>query len=160
VGGVLTPRQREIIERFGRHCHAWAAGVQGPRTLAHQDLRLDNLLWAPPEVWLVDWQTLGWTTPAWDLAFFLGSALEPELRRRIERPLLHSYLEALQARGVMHWTFETAFWEHRRLSGAVLLAMVAAIAFVKPTARGFEMFASILRRGAQQALDHDLLSFL
>ncbi|CCW10281.1 hypothetical protein EBESD8_8090 [Rhodococcus aetherivorans] len=38
--------------------------------------------------------------------------------------------------------------------------MVAALAFVQPTARGFEMFASLIHRGAQQALDHDLLSFI
>jgi hypothetical protein len=160
VGGLLNTRQREIIEKFGRHCRDWAAGVTGPRTLAHQDLRLDNLLWARPQVWLVDWQTLGWTTPAWDLSFFLGSALEPEVRRQVETPLLRAHVQALHERGVANWDLDTATLEHRRLSGAVLLAMVAALAFVQPTARGFDMFASILRRGAQQALDHDLLSFV
>jgi hypothetical protein len=160
VGGSLNAKQREVIERFGRRCHEWASGVSGPRTLVHQDLRLDNLLWSDRRVWLVDWQTLGWTSPAWDLSFFLGSALEPEARRHIESDLLRALVESLEQHGVKDWDLDTALREHHRLSGAILLAMVAALAFVQPTARGFDMFASILRRGAEQALDHDLLSFV
>jgi hypothetical protein len=75
------------------------------------------------------------------------------------RPL-RAHVEGLEQRGVKGWDLDTAFREHRRPTGAVLMAMVAALAFVQATARGFDMFASILRRGAQQALDHDLLSFL
>lgn len=160
VEGQLDRRQREVIQRFGEGCASWAAGITGPRTLVHQDLRLDNLLWGGPGAWIVDWQTLAWASPAWDLAFFLGTALEPDVRRRVERPLLEAHVQALEQRGVRGWDSATAEREHRRLSGSVLLAMVAALAFVAPTARGFAMFASILRRGAQQALDHDLLSFV
>jgi hypothetical protein len=77
----------------------------------------------------------------------------------MEEPLLAAHVEALAERGVRDWDLDVAVREHRRLSGSVLLAMVAALAFVQPTARGFDMFASLIRRGAQQALDHDLLSF-
>jgi len=148
-----------ILERFGTRVRGWAAGITGPRTLVHQDLRLDNLLWDGHRAWLIDWQTLAWTSPAWDLAFFLGTALEPSVRRQVEGQLLAEHVAALRRHGVVGWDYGTAWREHRRLSGSVLLSMVAALAFVKPTDRGYDMFAHLLRRGAQQAIDHDLLSF-
>lgn len=159
VGSGLDREQREMVLRFGDRVLEWAATVTGPRTLVHQDLRLDNLLWGEGGAWLVDWQTLAWTTPAWDLAFYLGSALEPEARRGVERELVQRHVDALQARGVVGWDRETAWREHRRLSGSVLLAMVAALGFVQPTDRGFRMFASLVERGAQLAIDHDVLAF-
>ncbi|KRF21123.1 hypothetical protein ASG90_01575 [Nocardioides sp. Soil797] len=159
VGAGLDAAQREMVLRFGEKVLDWAATVTGPRTLVHQDLRLDNLLWGEGGAWLVDWQTLAWTTPAWDLAFYLGSALEPEPRRQIERELVQRHVDALHERGVRGWSHEAAWVEHRRLSGSVLLAMVAALGFVQPTERGFTMFASLVQRGAQLAIDHDVLSF-
>lgn len=159
VGAGLDPAQREMVHRFGSRVLDWAATVTGPRTLVHQDLRLDNLLWGKDGAWLVDWQTLAWTTPAWDLAFYLGSALDPEPRRRVEHELVQRHVDALHERGVHGWHHETAWQEHRRLSGSVLLAMVAALGFVQPTERGFTMFASLVQRGAQLAIDHDVLAF-
>lgn len=159
VGAGLDAMQRRIVERFGEVIVDWAATVTGPRTLVHQDLRLDNLLWGEQGAWLVDWQTLAWTTPAWDPAFYLGSALDPEARRPVERELVRRHVEALHERGITDWDHQTAWTEHRRLSGSVLLAMVAALGFVQPTERGFAMFASLVQRGAQLALDHDVLAF-
>lgn len=161
VGAGLDPAQRELINRFGDDCRAWATTITGPRTLVHQDLRLDNLLWNPGSgAVLIDWQTLAFTSPAWDPAFFLGTALPPESRRSVERDLISRHVDALAARGVSGWGGELAWTEHRRLSGSVLLAMIAALAFVVPTDRGFAMFASLIDRGARQALDLDLLEFL
>ncbi|TVT17977.1 phosphotransferase [Amycolatopsis acidiphila] len=160
VGDLLDSRQREVVERFGAVCVDWAAGIIGPRTLVHQDLRLDNLLWSGTGAWLVDWQTLAWTTPAWDPSFLIGSALPPEVRRSTERRLVEAHVAALAERGVTGWSVDTAWQEHRRLSGSVLLAMVPAMAYVRPTSRGFDMFASLLSRGAQHAIDHDVLSFV
>lgn len=159
VGAGLDPAQREMVLRFGGQVLEWAATVTGPRTLVHQDLRLDNLLWGRDGAWLVDWQTLAWTTPAWDLSFYLGSALDPEPRRQVERDLVERHVDSLHERGVTDWDHETAWREHRRLSGSVLLAMVAALGFVQPTERGFTMFASLVQRGAQLAIDHEVLAF-
>lgn len=161
VGAGLDQNLRELIELFGEHCIDWAASISGPQTLTHQDLRLDNLLWSDESgAVLIDWQTLAFTTPAWDPAFFLGTALRPEDRREVERGLIRSHVDNLAERGISDWGFDTAWTEHRRLSGSVLLAMVAALAFVAPTDRGFDMFASLIVRGAQQAVDLDLREFL
>lgn len=156
---ALAPEEIEIVETFGERCVDWAKGIQGPSTLVHQDLRLDNLLHGSDGAWLIDWQTLAWGSPAWDPAFLLGSALEPVDRRAIERDRVASQVRALAARGV-DWEFDFAWTEYRRHSGAVLLGMVPAMAFVEPTERGFEMFRSLIARGARQALDLNLTDFL
>ncbi|MFF0710389.1 phosphotransferase family protein [Gordonia sputi] len=161
VGAGLDAPQRHLVERFGQRLREWAAGIAGPRTLVHQDLRLDNLLWSDADgAVLIDWQTLAFTSPAWDPAFLLGTALPPEQRRQTERGLIAGHSDALAARGITGWPPERAWTEHRRLSGSVLLAMIAALAFVAPTERGFAMFASLIDRGTRQALDLDLLEFL
>ncbi|MCE4266305.1 phosphotransferase family protein [Rhodococcus globerulus] len=161
VSAGLSRRQRDLIVTFGESCVRWAATIEGPRTLAHQDLRLDNLLWSPSRgAFLIDWQTLAFTSPAWDTAFFLGTALPPEPRRSMQRDLLTRHVATLAERGVDDWPLDRAWTEHRRLTGSVLLAMIAAMAYVTPTPRGFEMFASLIDRGTQQALDLDLNEFL
>ncbi|MGW9551896.1 phosphotransferase [Citricoccus zhacaiensis] len=162
VGAGLDRFQRDLIARFGKKCLDWAASIGGPRTLSHQDLRLDNLLWSDDQAqaFLIDWQTLAFTTPAWDPAFFLGTALPPDLRREAERGLMSRMVDDLSALGVQDWSVETAWTEYRRMSGSVILAMVAALGFVVPTDRGFSMFASLIDRGTRQALDLDLIEFL
>lgn len=161
VGGGLTQSQRRLIGRFGDTCRSWAASVTGPRTLTHQDLRLDNLLWSSTDgATVVDWQTLAFTSPAWDPAFLLGTALDPAQRRAVERETVAHHVDALAARGVVGWDIDRAWTEHRRLSGSVLLAMIAALAYVAPTSRGFEMFASLIARGVEQAHDLELIEFL
>lgn len=161
VGAGLDRQQRELVTRFGQRTREWAATITGPRTLVHQDLRLDNLLWSDSGgAVLVDWQTLAFASPAWDPAFFLGTALPPELRKQVERDLVMRHTDALAARGIADWGQERSWTEYRRLSGSALLAMVAAVGFVAPTERGFRMFASLIERGSQQALDLNLLEFL
>ncbi|MBY4575635.1 hypothetical protein ACN94_18940 [Gordonia paraffinivorans] len=161
VGSGLDRAQRELIVRFGQRTREWAATIDGPRTLVHQDLRLDNLLWSDRGgAVLIDWQTLAFASPAWDPAFYLGTALPPDLRRDAERKLVERHADALAARGISDWDRERAWTEYRRLSGAALLAMIAAMGFVAPTQRGFKMFASLIDRGAHQALDLNLLEFL
>lgn len=153
----LTPEQAAMVETFGPRCREWAAGITGPRTLVHQDLRLDNLLWGDDGAWLVDWQTLAWGPPAYDLAFLIGSALDPADRRDVERRLVEEHAAALAVRGV-DWA--DPWGDYRRLSGSVLLGLVPAMAFVAPTERGFAMFGSLIGRGAQQAIDLALTDYL
>lgn len=161
IAPALTDDQRDMVEWFGPRVVEWAAGIEGPRTLVHQDLRLDNLLWDEQarEAWIVDWQTLSWGPPAWDLAFLMGSALEPADRRTLERPAVEAHVAALAERHV-DWPLADAWSAYCRLSGAVLLGMVPAMAFIVPTPRGFDMFRSLLARGAQQAIDLNLPDYL
>lgn len=160
----LDRAQVDVVERLGRHCVEWAAGVTGPRTLVHQDLRLDNLLYGrchdKDMAWLVDWQTLGFGSPAWDPAFLLGTALPAAQRREIEHGEIRAHREQLHTHGIDDWDDATWWQEYRRLSLSAVLAMVPAVAYVQSTARGFAMFAELIERGTRQVLDLDALEFL
>ena len=75
------------------------ASGSSPRTPVHSDYRLDNMLFAAGgadrPLTVVDWQTVQLGVGPSDVAYFLGSAFEPELRRSCERDLLVRYHRAL-----------------------------------------------------------------
>lgn len=64
---------------------------------------------------LTDWQATmagGW---AYDVAYLVGSACEPEDRRAWERELLEHYLRALAASGGAAPPFEEAWLRYRQM---------------------------------------------
>lgn len=70
-----------------------------PATLLHGDFRLDNLLIRESgEMVVVDYQLLTLGNAAWDVAYFITTALSPDLVSDEERMLAH-YHEALVAAG-------------------------------------------------------------
>lgn len=160
LGAALAPGERRVIERFGEVCGSWAQELPGPYTLTHHDFRLDNLMLAPDRVWVLDWQIVGWGAPMWDLAYLLGSSVDPELRSRIEDAVVQRHLEDLDARGVPGLSEQWGRHEYRRLSLAILMVIVPAAGSVRSTPRGDRMLVEMLRKGARQALDLGAEEFL
>jgi hypothetical protein len=157
----LPGAHRQAIERFGGCLSDWSASLAGPRSLVHHDYRLDNLLFSPDgAVWVLDWQIVGWGSPMMDVAYLLGGCLEPEQRRAHERTEVESHAEALASQGVAGFDGALAWEEYRRLSFAVLLVIVPALASVRSTDRGDRMLATMVRRGVQQVMDLDALEVL
>ena len=78
IGTGLNSAQRDVVIRFGRSLSDWTAAAPEPFTLVHLDYRLDNFLFADDRIWVVDWQTVGWGSPGWDLAYLIGTSVEPE----------------------------------------------------------------------------------
>jgi aminoglycoside/choline kinase family phosphotransferase len=72
----------------------------GPRTMVHGDLHIGNVYFDDGQSGLCDWQVVGRGSPAFDVAYLLGSALTTEVRRKAERELLQHYLQALAGCGV------------------------------------------------------------
>lgn len=159
LGGALEPEERRIIERFAPACDEWARTLPGPYTLAHHDFRFDNLMFSDERVWVLDWQIAGWGAPMWDLAYLIGSSVEPEQRRAVERDQVGRHADDLAARGVTGVSREWAWQSYRRLSAAILLVIVPAAGTVRETERGDRMLVQMLRRGARQALDLDAEEF-
>ena len=84
----------------------WLLTRPAPFAVVHGDYRLDNLMF-PPEgrgVSALDWQTVGVAPPGRDLAYFLGTALHPEDRRRCESDLVALYFDDLERRGVQGYS--------------------------------------------------------
>jgi aminoglycoside/choline kinase family phosphotransferase len=73
---------------------------KGPQTLLHGDLHVGNVYFDGAVAALCDWQVLGRGSPAFDVAYLIGSAMTIDDRRESERQLLQRYLDALTAAGV------------------------------------------------------------
>jgi hypothetical protein len=163
--GRVAPEHEEVCRRFVASLDGWSADrVRPPLGLVHGDYRLDNMLFGAPasarRFTVVDWQTVGWGPAMTDAAYFLGSALEPGERRANERELLREYHAGLLAAGVRGFDWERCWLEYRRQVFLGILMTVAPAMIVERTARGDEMFLTILARCAQQIIDLDALELL
>jgi hypothetical protein len=136
------------------------ASGPSPRTPVHSDYRLDNMLFAASgegrPLTVVDWQTVRLGAGPSDVAYFLGSAFEPERRRSCERDLLVRYHRALvEDYGVDDYQFDQCWRDYVRSSyGGLLMAAFASI-LVGRTDRGDAMFMAMANRSAQMAADLD-----
>lgn len=70
---------------------------EGPQTLLHGDLHAGNVYFDGQQSAICDWQVLGRGSPAFDLAYLIGSAMTTADRRDSERDLLRQYLAQLEA---------------------------------------------------------------
>lgn len=160
----LAPELLAVTERFGPRVADWVLGSEGPRTVAHGDYRLDNMLFgtgpgAPPLV-VVDWQTVARGLGTADAAYFLGAGLLVDDRRAHERDLLRGYWDALRARGVPDYPWETCWRDYRRTAFSGIVIAVIASMIVVQTPRGDDMFMAMTARHAQQILDLESESLL
>ena len=134
------------------------ASGSSPRTPVHSDYRLDNMLFAASgedrPLTVVDWQTVRLGVGPSDVAYFLGSAFEPERRRSCERDLLIRYHRALvEDYGVGGYPFDHCWRDYVRSSYGSLLMAVFASMMVGRTDRGDAMFMAMANRSAQMAAD-------
>jgi hypothetical protein len=153
--------ERAAIDRFVPAASAWAETLSGPFSLCHHDFRMDNLLvgHGPERVVVLDWQTVGWGSPMFDVAYLLGTSLEPETRRLVERDEVARHVDELGGAGVI-WTFDGAWEAYRRAAFAVLLMLVPPTGSVKASDRTDAMYRRLLRQGARMVLDLGALEFL
>ncbi|WAL49286.1 phosphotransferase family protein [Rhodococcus pyridinivorans] len=156
----LIPGAAEIIEEYGQHCDAWSQAYRGPFTLAHHDYRLDNMLYSEDDIWVLDWQTLGWGPPAWDLAYFMGSSVPAEERRRTERFLVERHAKQLREIGIDSWTDATAWECYRQMAYSTLLLTVPAAGELQCDPRAKKMFATMWNRTASMVQDLGSREFL
>lgn len=128
----------------------------------HYDYRLDNMLFGHPDrpLVVVDWQTVQLGLGPSDVAYFLGNAFEPEVRRSCEETLVERYHDGLVGFGVSGYSLEQCWDDYRRSAYASLIMAVFASMMVGRTDRGDEMFMAMANRSAQMAVDLDTQSLL
>jgi len=152
--GRVEPDVAALIERFLPRLGRYQAVAPEPWTVVHGDFRLDNLLFGGPRVAVLDWQTVRLGPSMSDVAYFIGSALQPPDRAVHEEALVHDYHDRLRLAGV------DVSWEHcwtgYRLRGfdGLLMAIFASM-LVTRTDRGDEMFMAMANRHGRQVLDLD-----
>ena len=88
-------------------------------TLVHGDAHLGNFLFPrDPDAdgtYMIDWQFWHPTIGGTDLAFMIATEWEPEIRRRLEQPLLRRYYSCLLQHGVRDYGWDDC-WADYRLS--------------------------------------------
>ncbi len=153
-----------IGERLAPVLGEWFAGQPRPWTVAHGDFRLDNMLFGirggTEPVGILDWQTMLPSSGTADIAYFIGSSFEPDLRRTHEEHLLRRYHAGLAAAGVRDYPYEQCLRDYRYNCFLGYMMPTYSAALVKRTARGDAMFATWVGRVTAQIHDLDCLALL
>jgi aminoglycoside/choline kinase family phosphotransferase len=165
-GQMLSSEVRAAAPKLNERLLRLVDELEGrPSTLVHGDYRLDNFFFGNADsdydLAVVDWQVTSRGFGSYDLAWFLGGNLEPEQRRRLERPLLELYCDSLAANGVAGYSFERCWEEYVKTMAAILGTVIANFASFDPTnERGVALFEMLLRRYSAAVTDLDSLAAL
>jgi aminoglycoside phosphotransferase (APT) family kinase protein len=140
-GERVGPATRNILERV----------CSGPQVITHGDFRLENIFFAAqpddPPFAIIDWQSITWSSPGHDLAYYLTQSVQLPVRRAHERSLLERYLERLREHGVTDYTYTRLFHDYR-LAALYLLdfAVVIAATLDLSNARGAAIARALSER--------------
>lgn len=158
----IDSRIVSVGEAYLGKINGWISGRAGPRCLTHGDFRPDNMLFnqndPDNEIVIVDWQTAGVGNGATDIAYYLGTALSPDLRRAHERDLFDNWVNGLAMAGVDHGETKALWDTYRRDGLSGFLMGVLASMIVAQTPRGDTMFLEMCARSAEMIHDHDGLT--
>ncbi len=138
---------------------------RSPWTLAHQDFRVENLMFGQAgsdRVVVIDWQGIGRGPGAYDLGYVLGGSMEPDLRREHENELVQAYHAQLLACGIEGYSLEQ-LWEdyaHAHLMGGLATSILTGGAMDLSNARGKALVTTMATRHAIAAIDHNGLQRL
>jgi hypothetical protein len=117
----------------GRISGAEATLERAPRTLAHGDYRLGNILFGrrdgEPACWVIDWEDIMLWSGMFDVAWFLGSCL-PLIHSAEEKGLVRSYSQALIREGVAAYSWSQCYHDYRC---AMLSAFVQGVLTATPS---------------------------
>jgi hypothetical protein len=159
LGHRLDAATRHTLDAYPTRVPAFLLANPQRFSLLHGDYRLDNLLFDPTagSVTVVDWQTLAVGLPARDLAYFVSTSLDPEVRRAHEHALVEAYHTALVSLGVEDYDATECFDDYRigMLQGPLIATLGAA--FSATTARGDEMMLVMLERSCAAIRDLETL---
>jgi hypothetical protein len=98
---------------------------------------------------VVDWQTITVGLPARDLAYFLGTSLDSDLREATESELVKAYHRRLLEHGVTDYSVSQCWDDYRIGMLQVPLLTTFGYAFAAATDRGDEMVLAMLTRGCR-----------
>ena len=87
--------------------------MDGTQTMVHHDCHPGNLFWDQSKPGLLDWQLVRFGEGVSDIAYFLATSLQPELRRLHERELVDLYAECLHKEGIIGLDVEQLFERYR-----------------------------------------------
>lgn len=162
-GAGLSANSLAVAEALGTRVNALqrlAAG-DSPQTLAHFDLRLDNLMFGEDTVHLLDWQLSVRAIGAVDVAYFLGWSMQNEQRRAMTDELIGRYHSRLIEHGIEDYSL-TRCHDHVRRSmlGVAIIAAYGSVAVPATNERGQALLDAMVNRTFSAIDDMDSAVFL
>jgi aminoglycoside phosphotransferase (APT) family kinase protein len=151
LGDRISAQDRSTLTESADLVERWLQIEPDRFCLLHGDYRLDNLLFDPDRttVTVVDWQTITVGLPARDLAYFLGTSLDSDLREATEPELVKAYHRRLLGHGVTDYSVSQCWNDYRIGMLQVPLLTTFGYAFAAATDRGDEMVLAMLTRGCR-----------
>lgn len=128
------------------------------KTLVHYDCHPGNIFWAGAEPGFLDWQLVRIGEGIGDVAYFLATALEPQLRRKHEKSLFDQYVEQLTSAGVVGLDEDGLFRRYRMHLVYPFEAMVVTLAIGGMMQH--ETNLELIRRAAAAVEDHDSFAMI
>jgi len=149
LGGRVSAQDRATLIESADLVERWLSISPERFCLLHGDFRLDNLLFNPDKtsVTVVDWQTITVGLPTRDLAYFLGTSLNTDLREVVELELVAAYHQRLIRFGVVGYSAAECWNDYRISMLQVPLLTTFGYAFAATTDRGDQMILTMLARG-------------
>ena len=162
-GHLLSDDERTMGEAVaGRYAELFDMAHGRPLTVVHGDARLDNLLFDEAgQPTIIDWQiTTKGRTGYFDVVYFLGGSVDPELRRREGASLLADYEAALAARGAAPLPDDERLEAMRIASLICLLYAVIGGTTDLANERGMRLGERLTRGYFGQAMELDAMCVL
>ena len=154
-GACFSKENRLVARRFGEIIAKidTNAGLRFD-TFTHGDYRVENMFFGSHDKFaVIDWQISGWNAALYDVAYFMASSVEPEIRASVEREAIAGYGRSLSRECGQEIDFED-LWRHYRF--CMLLALVIPVvgcgALDFPNKRAKQMSVRGLER-TLQAID-------
>ena len=128
------------------------------QTMVHHDCHPGNLFWEQSKPGLLDWQLVRFGEGISDIAYFMATSLQPELRRSHERALVNLYTDCLQKEGVTGLDAEQLFERYRTHLVYPFEAMLVTLAI--GGMMHLESNQELIRRTVAAVVDLDAFSAL
>lgn len=158
-GDEVSPAYAAIgelyVDRHEAMDDLWNAG---PETYVHGDPHIGNVFLDGARVGFLDWGLSRVSTPLRDISYFLVMTVDPEERRRAERDLWRTYLDALRAAGGPEIGFDDAWATYRMQTSYTVIATFLAFMPSYQTADGRELGAALRSRCEQALEDLDVVA--
>ncbi len=133
--------------------------TDGPISIVHADVRLDNIFFGNDEIALVDWQSVCTSAPEQDLAYFVTQSLSDEVRNAADWVAL--YHQTLVAAGIDDYSLE-ACRERYRVSALYLLCYAVVIAGTLDLGneRGMQLGRTLFGNAMRSLIELDAFALL
>jgi hypothetical protein len=154
-GDRLSPRAMAIAERLKTKIIAIENVLAStPITIAHGDLRYDNLYFSDEGMAVADWQIIVRARGPYDVAYFMSQSVDPAERKASEMEILRGYHDTLLEHGVKGYSFEQCFDDYRTCAMFCLVyPVISGGTLDLANERGKQLVTAMLDRSIATILD-------